>query len=165
MRTWVAFLGGLLVGGLLVGVGLQTATAQSQNRGLVGLNHIGVTAPDMEKAIDYYTRVLGFRVAFRSDDDAGKPRLVYLQISKNTFLELNRADGDRPPGINHLGIHVENAADAVAMFRARGAEVEDPRKGSTGSIIANLTAIDGVRIELNELPADSAPRKAMESWH
>jgi catechol 2,3-dioxygenase-like lactoylglutathione lyase family enzyme len=159
MRTWVVF-----IAGLLVGLGIQQAIAQSQNRGLIGLNHVGLTVPDMERAIAYYTGVMGFPEAFRSVDEAGKPRLVYLQMSKNTFLELNRDEGDRPPGINHLGIHVENAAAAVDMFRQRGAQVEDTRTGSTGSIISNITALDGVRIELTELPAGSEPRKAMDRW-
>jgi len=150
--------------GIAMGIGIQTAIGQSQNRGVVGLNHAGVTAPDMERAIDYYTRVLGLREAFRVVDDAGEPSLVYLHISQNTFLEINRAGEGRAPGINHLGIQVEDAEGAVAMFRQRGAEVEDVRAGSTGSIITNITAPDGVRIELTELPPQSEPSKAIERW-
>jgi catechol 2,3-dioxygenase-like lactoylglutathione lyase family enzyme len=150
--------------GLLIGVGIQTSIAQNQNSGLVGLNHVGVNVPDMEEAFAYYTGVLGFREAFRSVDEAGELRMAYLQISRNTFLELNRAEEGSMAGIGHLGLHVEDAAAAVEMFRQRGAEVEDTRTGSTGSIISNITALDGIRIELTELPPDSAPRRAMDSW-
>ena len=50
----------LFVTGLLVGVGLQTVAAQSPNRGLVGVNHVGMNVPNVEKAVSYYTKTLGF---------------------------------------------------------------------------------------------------------
>lgn len=164
MRTWLAFAAGLVVGGSGIGLVLETANAQADDPGIIGLYHAGVTVPDMQRSLDYYENVLGFREAFRSVDDAGEPRLVYLQMSKNTFLELNRANGKLPAGINHIGVQVADAKAAVAAFRARGAEVEDPRQGSTGSIITNIAAPDGVRIELTELPPSSEPRKAMDRW-
>ena len=43
-----------------------------------------------------------------------------MQISKNTFLELNPASAQRPAGFTHYGLHVENAA-------AGGREVQEER--------------------------------------
>ena len=34
----------------------------------------------------------------------GQPRLVYMQISKNTFLELNTVTPQRPAGVSHYGL-------------------------------------------------------------
>jgi catechol 2,3-dioxygenase-like lactoylglutathione lyase family enzyme len=150
--------------GLIVGVMIQTAIAQNPNRGLVGVNHVGITVPDMNAAVDYYTKTLGFPEAFRSLDESGQPRLVYVQVSKNTFLELNRADG-REPGINHVGIHVDDVAAVAAMFKQGGAEVTEVRNSPTGAILANVMAPNGIRIELAELPAASEHRKAMDRWH
>lgn len=158
MRVIGVFAAGLLLGGVL-----QTAIGQGQNRGIVGLNHVGLTVPDMEAAVDYYTHTMGFPEAFRSLDDAGDTRLVYMQISQNTFVELNRADG-RPAGINHLGIHVEDVAAAAEMFRRAGAEVTEVRQSSTGAILANVMDLNGVRIELAQLPPESDHRKAMNRW-
>ena len=62
----------------------------------------------------YYTQKMGYREAFRVIDDKGQPRLVYLHISRNTFLELKPANAQRPAGFTHYGLHVENVAAAVA---------------------------------------------------
>ena len=78
----------LFIAGLGVGVAVQTAIAQSQNRGLNQVNHVGITVPDMDEAVAYYTETLGFPEAFRALDDTGQPRLVYVQVSQNTFVEL-----------------------------------------------------------------------------
>jgi catechol 2,3-dioxygenase-like lactoylglutathione lyase family enzyme len=152
----------LFVAGIVMGAAIQTAVAQ--NAGLVGLNHVAISVPNLDAAVDYYTKTMGFREAFRSLDDKGQPTLVYVQISKNTFIELQPANAQRPPGLNHLGIHVENIAAATAMFKQRGADVSEPRLSPTKAILANITDPNGIRIELAELPADSEHRKAMDRW-
>ena len=78
----------LFVTGLLVGAALTTAVAQNANRGLVGVNHVGMNVPNLDEAVNYYTKTLGFPEAFRVNDDKGQPRLVYVQVSKSTFIEL-----------------------------------------------------------------------------
>ena len=159
MRGFVLFVAGILVG-LSVHVGL----AQSQNRGLVGLNHVALSVPNLDEAVAYYTKTMGFPEAFRNVDDKGQVTLVYVQISKNTFVELQPANAQRPPGINHLGIHVENMAAATAMFKQRGANVSETRTSPTKAILSNITDPNGVRIELAELPPESLHRQAMERW-
>jgi catechol 2,3-dioxygenase-like lactoylglutathione lyase family enzyme len=153
----------LFVAGILVGLAVQATLAQSPNHGLVGLNHVGIAVPDLEKAVAYYSKTLGFPEAFRNVDEKGQTTLVYVQISKNTFVELQPANG-RPTGINHLGIHVENMKAANEMFRQRGANVSEIRTSPTKAILSNITDLNDVRIELAELPAESKHRQAMERW-
>jgi catechol 2,3-dioxygenase-like lactoylglutathione lyase family enzyme len=154
----------LFVAGILVGLTVQTAVAQSQNRGLVGLNHVALSVPNLDEAVAYYTKTLGFPEAFRNLDDKGQPTLVYVQISRNTFIELQPANPQRPPGINHLGIHVENMAAASAMFKQRGANIGETRVSPTKAVLNNITDLNGIRIELAELPPESLHRQAMERW-
>ena len=97
------------------------------------------------------------------NDDKGQPRLVYVQISKNTFFEIQPGPG-RPAAINHVGIHVENMAAATAMFKARGANVGEIRASDTKAILNNITDPNGIRIELAELPPASMHRQAMDRW-
>src|SRR5262249_53009220 len=137
--------------------------AQTQNRGVVGLNHVALSVPNLDEAVTYYTKTMGFPEAFRSMDEKGQTALVYVQISKNTFVELQPANPQRPPGINHFGLHVENMAAATAMFK-RGAIVSEPRVSATKAILSNITDPNGVRIELAELPPESSHRQAMERW-
>ena len=152
----------LFIAGLVAGAAVQTAVAQ--NTGLVGLNHVAITVPNLDAAVTFYTKTMGFPEAFRSLDEKGQPTLVYVQISRNTFIELQPANAQRPAGLNHLGIHVENMAAAIGMFKQRGVQVSDSRVSPTKAILANVTDPNGIRIELAELPADSEHRKAMDRW-
>lgn len=154
----------LFVAGILVGLAVQTGLAQNPNRGLVGLNHVGVSVPNLDEAVAYYTKTLGFPEAFRNVDAKGETTLVYVQISRNTFVELQPANAQQPPGMNHFGIHVENMADATAMFKQRGANVSETRVSPTKAILSNVLDLNGVRIELAELPPESLHRQAMERW-
>ena len=154
----------LFVAGIVVGLAVESAVAQSPNRGIVGLNHVALSVPNIDQAVAYYTKTMGFPEAFRQTDEKGQVTLVYVQISKNTFIELQPSNAQRPVGINHLGLHVENMAAATAMFKQRGANVSETRTSGTKAILSNITDPNGIRIELAELPPDSLHRQAMERW-
>lgn len=154
----------LFVAGLFAGLAIQLLTAQNSNTGVVMMNHVGISVPNIDEAVTYYTQKMGYREAFRINDDKGQPRIVYMQISKNTFLELNPVTAQRPAGFSHYGLQVENAAQAVAMFRGRGLKVTDTNLSDTKAIIANITDPYMGRIELTELPPESLHYKAIQSW-
>jgi catechol 2,3-dioxygenase-like lactoylglutathione lyase family enzyme len=128
------------------------------------MNHVGINVPNIDEAVAYYTQKMGYREAFRVFDDNKQPRLVYLQISKNTFLELNPANAQRPAGFTHYGLHVENVADAVARYRKNGMTVSNTNVSDTKAVLANITDPYMGRIELAELPPDSLHQKAIQSW-
>src|SRR6185436_17934034 len=128
----------LFVAGLSVGLAVHVAVAQSGNKGVVMMNHVGINVPNIPEAITYYTQKMGYKEAFRVSDDKGQPTLVYLHISKNTFLELNQANAERRPGFTHYGLHVDNAAAAAKMFSERGVTVTESNvSAGTRAILAN----------------------------
>ena len=63
----------LFIAGLVVGLAVEVALAQnsSPNKGIVGLNHVCIVVPNLDEAVNYYTKTLGFPEAFRSKDDKG----------------------------------------------------------------------------------------------
>jgi len=153
----------LFAAGLLVGLGVQVGLAQSQN--VVMMNHVGINVPNINEAVAYYTQKMGYREAFRANDAQGQPTLVYMHISRNTFLELNVANAERPAGFTHYGLHVENIKSAVETFRQRGVKVTDVNKSAgTSALLANITDPYMNRIELAELTPDSMHRKALDSF-
>jgi catechol 2,3-dioxygenase-like lactoylglutathione lyase family enzyme len=161
----------LFTAGLLVGVAVHVGLAQSAGRsargaeaGVVMMNHVAIAVPDIDEAVTYYTQKMGYREAFRVFDDKKQPRLVYMQISRNTFLELQPVTTQRVAGFNHYGLHVENVAEAVARFRKNGLTVTDVNRSDTKALLANITDPYMGRIELAELPPDSLHAKAIESW-
>src|SRR5205809_5860204 len=120
--------------GLLAGFAVHGVLAQSAGGNVVMMNHVSINVPNIAEAVTYYTQKMGYREAFRVNDDKGQPRLVYMQISKNTFLELNPANAQRPAGFTHYGLQVENAAEAVARFRKSGVKVSDTNASDTKAI-------------------------------
>ena len=92
---------------------------------------------------------------------------AYIQVSRDTFVELQQSNPERPVGLNHWGLEATDIKKAVATFRQRGATVSEPGAPSafSGGILANVTdPISGGRIELSEQPPDGKLRKASESW-
>jgi catechol 2,3-dioxygenase-like lactoylglutathione lyase family enzyme len=161
MRGLALFLAGTLVGLAASAVAQNT----SPNRGIVGINHVALAVPDVEKAVEYYTKTMGFPEAFRGRNAAGQVQLVYVQVSQNTFIEIQSANAERPAGIYHFGVHVENMKAATEMFKARGADVKGITvSGPTKAILSNVIDPNGVRMELLELPPESSHRQAMERW-
>jgi catechol 2,3-dioxygenase-like lactoylglutathione lyase family enzyme len=160
MRGFVLF-----IAGVMCGLAVQTTMAQNEASGVV-LNHVGLSVPSIPDAAAFYTQKMGFKEAFRNSDAQGNPTAIYLQISKTTFLELQQSNAQRPAGVNHFGLEAPNIKAAVAMFKQRGATATDPGAPSAFShaILANVTDLNGLRIELAELGPDSLQRKAMDSW-
>jgi catechol 2,3-dioxygenase-like lactoylglutathione lyase family enzyme len=154
----------LFAAGLAAGLAIQAVMAQGANNGVVMMNHVGISVPNIAEAVTYYTQKMGYREAFRVSDEKGQPRIVYLQISKNTFLELNPVTAQRPAGFSHYGLQVENAAEAVARFRKSGLTVSDTNISDTKAILANITDPYMGRIELTELTAESLHFKAIQNW-
>jgi len=159
MRTSIVFLMGVLLGSAI------PASLAQGNRltGMNGVNHVGINVENFDEAMAFFTQKMGFPEAFTVRNDQGQPTLAYVQVSRNTFVELQPA-GNRAPGITHLGLHVEDIRATIASLRQRGVTVEEPRAGGTKSVIANATGPGGVRIELSELGPESLPKKAMDGW-
>src|ERR1700674_5766573 len=87
-----------------------SAAQQSANPGL-SLSVVGIGAKDYAESLNFYTKVLGFRAAF-SFSPNGKTNNTYFQVSRDTFLELQEATANNPPGLTHIHMHTEDV-DAV----------------------------------------------------
>ena len=160
VRGIVLFFAGVLVGTLV----MQHAAAQENKTTGLRLNHVGIAVTNVQETLDFYTKVMGFRVAYNNGRD-GQPGNTFLQISRDTFLEVGQAGANAPAGITHIGIGTEDANATVAQLRQAGATVPDVRPGGpSGSRLSNITDPNGIRFELNEQPPGSNMRKAIDSW-
>jgi catechol 2,3-dioxygenase-like lactoylglutathione lyase family enzyme len=160
MRTVLVF-----VVGVLVGVAAQATLAQNGQGQVQMMNHVGINVPNIPEAISYYTQKMGYKEAFRATNDKGEPTLVYLHVSRDTFLELGQANVQRPAGFTHYGLVVNNGAEAVSLFKQRGLTVSEPNvSANTKAILANITDPYMGRIELTEITPDSLQRNALDRW-
>jgi len=161
-------LGGLALfaAGVAVGsLGMQSLAAQQGNSTNVRINHVGIRVKDYQQSLDYYTKVLGFKEAFKFSGANGGPGTTVLQVNKDTFIEMQPPAPGQPPGITHIGLYSEDATTTVAQVRQAGATLDDATvRTNTGAKMSFITDPNGIRIEINELPAGSRMREAMDAW-
>lgn len=130
----------------------------------LALNHVAISVPDLDEGIRYYTKALGLKEAFTFRDSRGSP-LSYLQISRDTFLELQGATAERPPGLIHIGLEVADLRASIPRFKAGGLIVRDPSTSArTGAVISQAEGLGGLRFELLEFGPDSLQRKVINDW-
>ena len=158
MRGSGLFLAGLVVGATLV----QLSVAQ--DRGRRGVNHIGISTQNYDAALAFYRDTLGAKEAFTVRNDDGTVRLTYLQLSRDTFVELLPAAANQTPGVTHVGIETDDLDGSVANLRARGVAVGEVTVGVSKARVARIRDPDGVQIEVMQMGADSLQRQAIDAW-
>jgi predicted enzyme related to lactoylglutathione lyase len=87
-----------------------------------------------------------------------------MQANRNTFVEIQQANANRPKGLNHYGLHVQDLKGTVAALKQRGVTVTEPNVRPDDSSVANATDPAGIRIEMFELGPGSPAGKAIASW-
>ena len=159
MRGVILFLAGVLVGIFA----MQPSSAQTDK--ILSLSHVGISVENFDEQFNFYTKTMGFREAFTLRGQDGKPTISYLQINNDTFVELLAANANRPPGLHHLGLEVENVQATTTRLRQQDVKVEAPRVGGpTKALLTNATGPSGITIELLEFGPDSLQRKAIDSY-
>ena len=160
MRTSLVFVIGLLMGAALTPILAQGQKLPGENY----VNHVAIAYDNFDEAFGFYTQKMGFREAFTVKDPQGKPTLAYMQANRNTFVEIQQANANRPKGLNHYGLHVQDLKATVAALKQRGVTVTEPNVRPDDSSVANATDPAGIRIEMFELGPGSPAGKAIASW-
>lgn len=123
------------------------------------LLHTMLRVGDLQKSIDFYTKVLGMTLLRTSDNPSQKYTLAFVGYGKNpdhAELELTWNYGvdkyDIGTAYGHIALAVEDVAKACADITHSGGNVTRPAgpvKGGT-TIIAFVQDPDGYKIELIE---------------
>ena len=123
------------------------------------LNHIGIVVSDLDRSVDFYTKLLGAKKVWGTRVEASGMEIAYLQLAQGLVELLSFADNALPIGTNHLGFYSDNLDEDFARIVEHGAEpVVEPRLAGSG---AGRQAIvrdpDGVSVELlqRDLPLRS----------
>ena len=176
MKRFALFVAGL--GVLVVPIVLQPGAAQGQavkSNGLT-LSLVGIAVSDYQKSQAFYERILGFPVAFKFSSQDGTRTNTFFQMSRNTFLEMQQATPDVPPGLTHAHFVVDDLSATLARLRQAGLSTP-PQNGRPANAVtaagysqnifvknANVYDPNGIRLELNEFVPESLMKKAAESW-
>jgi catechol 2,3-dioxygenase-like lactoylglutathione lyase family enzyme len=167
MRGFALFVAGVGLGILL----MQSVLAQNgvqngaPNDTGMKLNHVAIFVKNFDAEVAYYTKSMGFREAFSFREPNGAPILTYLQISRDTFLEIQPATAEHPAGFSHVGLEMMDAKTTIARLRRMGVKVSDATpSANSGALLTNEIDPEGIRSELLEFGPTSRQRKAMNSW-
>lgn len=121
--------------------------------------HTMLRVGDLQRAIDFYTKVMGMNLIRTTDRPDQKYSLAFVGYgseSDQAVLELTFNYGvtqyDLGAGYGHIAIEVQDAAEACQKIKTNGGQVTregGPVKGGS-TVIAFVTDPDGYKIELIE---------------
>ncbi len=121
------------------------------------LLHTMIRVGDLDRSIDFYTRILGMKLLRKKDYPDGKFTLAFVGYGDekdNTVIELTHNwdtdHYDLGNGFGHLAIQVDDVYKAAEEIKAAGGEiirVAGPMNAGT-TIIAFVKDPDGYEIEL-----------------
>ncbi|MEQ8252922.1 lactoylglutathione lyase [Oceanibaculum nanhaiense] len=122
--------------------------------------HTMIRVLDLDKSIDFYTRLLGMNLMRRTDYESGRFTLAFVGYGEekaNTVIELTHNWDQAEPytigsGFGHLAIGVPDIYGTCEKLAAEGVKIPRPpgpmKHG--GSVIAFIEDPDGYKIELIE---------------
>jgi lactoylglutathione lyase len=124
--------------------------------------HTSIRTSNMEKSIDFYTRLMGLKLLNRREIPQNNAEIAFLQDpdKKGALLELTfykkqkkftQAEyEDRL--FDHIAFQIKDMKETIATMRKENITITDEpfRLGATGSLIAFIEDPDGILIELIE---------------
>jgi methylmalonyl-CoA/ethylmalonyl-CoA epimerase len=133
---------------------------------LLGIDHVGLAVPDLDRAVTFHTEVLGLRLLHReenADQDIVEAMLgpasdppgdtqIQLIAPRSAGSVIARFLERSGPGLHHVAYRVPDVEQAAALLRRRGLRLLYSRgkPGTRGSRInfVHPQDADGVLIEL-----------------
>lgn len=146
------------------------AGAQLPGDLLLSVDHVGVAVPDLDRAIAFYTEVLGLELCHREVNSeqgvaeamlappGSAPGSAQIQLlaplsETSTIAKFLDRSG---PGLQQVAYRVSDVEAAAAVLRRRGLRLlyDLPKAGTRGSRVNFVHPKDagGVLIELVEVP-------------
>jgi methylmalonyl-CoA/ethylmalonyl-CoA epimerase len=134
--------------------------------GIIGIDHVGIAVPDLEEAIDFYSKAFGAKVTHREVNAAQKVEEAMVRVGDSMIQLLAATDSgsaiarfldQKGPGIQQLAYRVSDIEAAMRAVTELGMRLlySTAQRGTAGSKINFIHPKDcgGVLVELVE-PAD-----------
>ncbi|TBL81988.1 VOC family protein [Paenibacillus thalictri] len=122
-----------------------------------GINHAAFMTENMEKSLQFYCDILGFKKAFELSRD-GQPWIVYIKIKEGQFIELfyggeSKIEFDRLRiGYSHLCLEVADIHEIADHLKASGLTLDtEPKQGVDKNWQCWVRDPDGNRIEFMQI--------------
>jgi len=126
-----------------------------------GIHHTAFTVRDMEKSLNFYCDILGFKKAFELTRN-GQPWIVYIKIKDGQFIELFYGGVNKPEidknsiGYSHLCLEVDDIHEIAEHLKDHGLTLDtEPKKGMDTNWQCWVRDPDGNRIEFMQISPES----------
>ena len=105
---------------------------------LTDIDHVGISVPDLEAAVEEYRRLLGVEPALRERvEDQGVEEVLfavgssYIQLlgALGRDTPVGRSLATRGPGVHHVAYRVDDIEGALEHLRAQEAQLVDEAPG------------------------------------
>jgi len=123
------------------------------------VNHVAITVNNLEESVNFYTQVLGFKIAkkFERKDMGGYATFVKLddfQIELWQFQDMkensNPLNDIKVRGLRHIAFEVDNLKETIFKLANKGLEFSEPKFGASGHNYSFTTDPNGVALEFYE---------------
>lgn len=115
-----------------------------------GVEHIGIKAIDIEKSVEFYTKVLGLTVLNRMKP--ADKELVFLKLGQTVIELVEAGKGERfqDGAVNHLAIRVDDINAAVEFLRQQRVTLisSEPIPIGNGKYVFFFRGPSGEKLEL-----------------
>lgn len=134
---------------------------------IVGLDHIAIAVPDLERAIKRFAEDFGIRFEGTETVEDAKTTTAFFPIDGTQIELVHPLNGEGPVqkylekkggGLHHICFKTDDVAADMEMLKGKGYEFlsEAPKPGAHNTRVAFIhpKCTEGVLIELAEHPAD-----------
>jgi len=117
-------------------------------------NHTHVTSQDLQKAAEFYTKILGAKLVADRDSIMGRIIDVELggmpiHITSTTGADKNWANTG---GLHHLAFEVDDMDEFAAKMKTNGVEfITEPSTSPSGRKVTFIKGPDNVLFEILEI--------------
>jgi lactoylglutathione lyase len=130
---------------------LAGGVAGAQELPLLGLAHVGFRVSDLDKAREFYQKVLGYEEAFDLKAPDGHIALAYFKVNDNQFIEIFPGI---PPGktvmMTHVAFYTDDIDRLHKMMEDRGVSPGKINSGKDGNRNFGVRPPPGQNLEFLE---------------
>ena len=128
------------------------------------LDHVAIVVSDMDRAIEFYTEVLGLRLILDGRTEGGEKKsflgtkskvLIALSEDKNRSAQI----GEYVQGVNHVAFGVDDVEKSSRILKERGVTFIEIKVGDDGKGKAyHFLDPDGLELEIYGDSGEEVPQ-------